>query len=420
MSEKSALDRATEFLKEVKKVDLDHFVPSMEQAFRWPSIPTGNIKLDYLIGEFGYCPGIPRGGITNVFGPEHSGKTSFCLHACASVIEQGGCVCYIDYENILDTRYAKKLGIPVEDKSKFALYQPQTLEQGVISLLVLLEQGVDLIVYDSVGAAIPKAVLEMTVEDIEAGKTGGIGLSARKWSEYLPRIQQMLKNSNSSLIAVSQTRSGINAGYGAEETTQGGKGWKFFSILRIELRPSTKIYKEGSMNILDGKKGREFIGNKVRVTVKKCKVAPTQNRYVHIDVLPNKGFDPVRSLVDFAKNLKIIKQSGSWFSYERTGGESVKWPGFEKMCLEIESNKEMKDEIFGRVVLKVVEMSNGKDGLGTVSIIQEDDGNSEQEVLEVDCDEDGEEIEELKSKKTPKKGKKLSKEDSLIEGLVKK
>lgn len=354
----SALERAVAELKSQKKVQLDHFVLVGQQAKVWPHVSTGNIKIDYVIGEFNYCPGFPRGGITNVYGPEHSGKTTLALHVCAEVIKNGGCVCYIDFENILDTRYAKKLGIPVDDKTKFTLYQPQTLEQGVICLLMMANQNVDVIVLDSVGAAIPKDIMEMSINDFDEGKTGGIGLSARKWSGYLPRIQQTLKDGNTSLIAISQMRSAINTGYGAEDTVQGGKAWKFYSILRLELKPVQKLYNEGVFNIIEGKAERKYYGTKVRVTVKKCKVAPSQGRTVSVECLPNRGFDPVKSLVDLAKNLKVITASGSWLTFIRNDGSEIRSNSLNKFISDISGDRQALIELRDRATAAIKSRTN--------------------------------------------------------------
>lgn len=349
----SPLGDATAALRGMKKLALDHFVRVGKQDKVWPHIPTGNIKIDYLIGELDYCPGIPRGGITNIYGPEHSGKTSFSLHVCAAAIAAGGCVCYIDFENILDTRYARKLGIPVDDESKFILCQPETLEQGVITMLYMAHNGVDLVVLDSIGAALPKETLDISVEDVQEGKTGRIGTRARKWSEYLPRIQQKLKEGNTAMIAVSQLRSGINVGYGNEDTVQGGRGWKFYSMLRLELKPTNKIYNDGVMNVMEGKKEKKYFGTKIQISVRKSKISPTQGRSTMVDCIPNYGFDPIRSLVDLAKNLKVIKMSGSWFSYKRDDGSDIKTGGFDKFYAMISDNREVLSEMYRRCLATI-------------------------------------------------------------------
>lgn len=401
---KTALNQAIDVLKSSKKIELDHFVPVGSQDYTHPSISTGNIKLDYLIGEVSFCPGVPRRGITNVYGPEHSGKTTFALQVCASAIKSGGCVCYIDFENILDTRYAKKLGIPVEDDSKFALYQPETLEQGVIALLTMVDNGVDVIVFDSLGAAIPKAALEMSMKDIEDGKTGGIGLSARKWSEYLPRIQQKLKDNNSALIAISQTRSGISQMFAASETVQGGKGWKFYSMLRLELVPIAKIYSNNVFDFVEGKSGKGFVGTNVRVTVKKCKVAPTQNRSVVVDCIPNRGFDPVRSVIDFGKSTGVISCVGSWF---KINFEESKHAGYENLYKYLKENSEAYDRLYNEVINKInTLLASGKNLDGDTAQAQsEDESGIIIDGLDIDEFDDPEE-DEIKEKTVKKKGKK--------------
>jgi recombination protein RecA len=332
----SALEKSRKILGTVGKGALNHFVPLDKRSLKdaWPHVSTGNIRFDYLIGgKFdakgqNACPGVPRRGITNVYGPEHCGKTSFCLHIAAEVCRQGGCVAYIDYEHVLDVRYAASLGVPVSDVDRFALFQPETLEQGVAAILAMASEGVDLIVLDSVGAAMPREVFDLSVEDITAGERPGqgIGLLARRWSELLPKIQHRLAQGQTALLAVSQTRSSINS---TQNAVQGGNGWKFFSMVRIELRNMGYIYDNQFYNALDRKKEKGKSGAKVKASIKKSKISPTYGWEVELELIPGRGFDPLRAAMTVAASHGIIEKRGSHYYWTRRDGTEIHGNGKE-------------------------------------------------------------------------------------------
>jgi recombination protein RecA len=338
------LAKVTSALKKFKGKALDHFVPLDEESLSqvWPHIPLGNIKLDYLIGGFRRCPGIPRQGITNIYGPEHSGKTSFALHACASACAMGGCVGYIDFEHVLDVRYAYRLGVPVQDPDRFVLYQPETLEQGVIAISLMAAQGVDLIVLDSVGAAVPMLHANQSDEAINKGESKGLGLQARKWSEFIPKFQQKLRKGNAALIAISQTRSNIG---GKGVTTQGGRSWKFYSLLRLELKFKGSLEATGVYNPLERQMTKAKIGSLVQAIVRKSKVSPTLGSQVTVDVVRGYGFDPLRASADLAKRYGIISVGGSWVTWNRRNGDPIKVQGWENFIRSVRPLSNVKEEL---------------------------------------------------------------------------
>jgi len=170
-----------------------------------PHISTGCIALDYLIGgkenEKGIrpCPGIPRGRFSLIYGQPGAGKTTIALQTCASICNDGGTAVYIDWENEVEPKYAQALGVPVTDRSKFLLFQPTTMEDGLTIMTKLSASGVDLIVMDSIGSAVPKEFFEK-----KEGEAPQIGLNARKWSNYLPKFKKVIKKYDTAVIAISQ------------------------------------------------------------------------------------------------------------------------------------------------------------------------------------------------------------------------
>lgn len=300
-----------------------------------PHIPTGAFIIDSLIGGEideslqNKCPGVPRGKIVNIYGHESSGKTTLALTTAAQICRLGGTCAYIDWEHAIVPRYAKSLGVPIEDPEKFLLFQPNTLEDGVKVIIGMARAGVDLVVIDSAGAAIPEKVFSQDLDNL--GEGGGAGLLARRWSELLPLVQKVISESNTAMIAIGQTRSNISfgGGFGAKSTNvQGGNAWKFFSAVRLSLRAVKRLVRKNFNSMTRKKEDMEF-GRIVRCKVDKCKISETQGYEREFYILNGKGIDNLRTLVDIACAYGIIIKAGARFVWEREDGEVIKGHGKE-------------------------------------------------------------------------------------------
>lgn len=309
-----------------------------------PHIPSGSIILDYLIGgrpnSFGVrpCPGIPRGKITNVYGTPGAGKTTMALMVAASVCEMGGTAAYIDWENEVDPSYAAALGVPISNKDQFILIQPVSLEEGFSWMTALSASGVDLIVIDSVGAAVP----EESIQKIGKGEMGRIGILAAKWAKFLPFLKTNIGRSGTAIIGISQLRTKIATGpasYGGPTTqAQGGKAWKFFSNIRLRLSVIGKE-KENIFNHLTGKPETMITGTKVKAKLEKCKVSDGAFHEQVLYLKSGEGYDDIRSVIEIAIAYNIVKKGGSWFTYVRPDGTEIKgqgMPGFRNKLLNAE------------------------------------------------------------------------------------
>ena len=262
-----------------------------DSKVRVESIPTGAINLDAAIG----VGGIPRGRVTEIYGPESSGKTTLCLHVVANAQKLGGVAAFIDAEHALDTEYAKKLGVDVEN---LLISQPDTGEQALEICEILVRSGaVDVIVIDSVAALVPKAEIEGDMGDSH------VGLQARLMSQALRKLTGAIARSKTSVIFINQLREKIGVMFGNPETTTGGKALKFYASVRLDIRRIGPV-----------KDKEEVVGSHVRVKVVKNKVAPPFKQ-AEFDIMYAEGISHTSLLVDIGSEAGIIDKAGAWYSY---------------------------------------------------------------------------------------------------------
>lgn len=340
------LDAAKKVLKtDSWKAQLDP--ESLQQSL--PHVPTGSMIIDYLIGGVPNlhgvqpCPGIPRKRITQLWGQEGAGKTTLALTAAAATIKAGGTVFYVDWENAIVPDYALTLGVPVMDESKFVLVQPSTLEEGVKLILIAAIGGADLIIIDSIGAAVPANIADRGVE--EAGEQARVGLSAKVWSEFLPDLRARILRSGSAVLGISQVRAKIGGmGMGPQSEPQGGYAWKFFSDVRIEIR-RIQQEKVKMVNALANKTEERVVGSIVKCKVVKCKLSDSQGREENFYIRQGEGIDDVRSTIEIAISYNIIRKSGGWFYYEEH-----KWQGQEQVRTFFKENALAMAELTKKVL----------------------------------------------------------------------
>ncbi len=292
-----------------------------ENRIRVESIPTGAINLDAAIG----IGGIPRGRITEIYGPESSGKTTLCLHIVANAQRAGGVAAFIDAEHALDIEYAKKLGVDVEN---LLVSQPDTGEQALEICEILVRSGaVDVVVVDSVAALVPKAEIEGDMGDSH------VGLQARLMSQALRKLTGAIARSRTSVIFINQLREKIGVMFGNPETTTGGKALKFYASLRLDIRRIGPV-----------KDKEEVIGSQVRVKVVKNKVAPPFKQ-AEFDIMYAEGISHTSLLVDIGSESGIIEKSGAWYSYN---GQRI-GQGRENAKLFLKDNLALQKEIEEKV-----------------------------------------------------------------------
>ena len=263
-----------------------------KEKVRVEAVPTGAINLDAAIG----VGGIPRGRVTEIYGPESSGKTTLCLHVVANAQKMGGVAAFIDAEHALDTEYARKLGVDVES---LLISQPDTGEQALEICEILVRSGaVDIVVIDSVAALVPKAEIEGDMGDSH------VGLQARLMSQALRKLTGAIARSKTIVIFINQLREKIGVMFGNPETTTGGKALKFYASLRLDIRRIGPV-----------KEKEDVVGSHVRVKVVKNKVAPPFKQ-AEFDIMYAEGISHTSLLVDIGAEANIIEKSGAWYSYK--------------------------------------------------------------------------------------------------------
>jgi recombination protein RecA len=257
-------------------------------------IPTGSLSLDLALG----IGGIPRGRITEIYGPESSGKTTICQHIVAEAQKRGGTAAYIDMEHALDPAYAAKCGVDVDN---LLVSQPDTGEQALEITETLVRSGaVELVVIDSVAALVPRSEIEGDMGDAQ------MGAMARLMSQALRKLSGAINQTKTAVIFTNQLRQKIGVMFGNPETTTGGNALKFYASVRLDVRRIQSI-----------KIGADIVGNRTRVRVVKNKVSPPF-RTAEFDIMYNEGISKVGDLIDLATSLGIVDKRGAFFSYNET------------------------------------------------------------------------------------------------------
>ena len=288
------------------------------------AIPTGALSLDYALG----IGGVPRGRVTEVYGPESSGKTTLCLHIIAEAQKMGGLAAFIDAEHALDVNYAKKLGV---DTANLLLSQPDFGEQALeITDTLVRSNALDIIVIDSVAALVPRSEIEGEMGDAT------MAVQARLMSQALRKLTGAISKSKTSVIFINQLRSKIGIMFGNPETTTGGNALKFYASLRMDIRRVAAI-----------KEGNEVVGNRTKVKIVKSKVAPPFKE-VEFDIMYNEGISKTGDLIDLAVEFGIVKKGGAWFTFEEE-----RFQGREQFKQKLNEMTELREKLFNDVKTKL-------------------------------------------------------------------
>jgi recombination protein RecA len=298
-------------------------------------IPTGSIALDMALG----VGGIPRGRMTEIFGPESSGKTTLCQHILAEAQHRGGTVAFIDVEHALDPGYARACGVNVDD---LLVSQPDTGEDALqITETLIRSGGVDCVVLDSVAALVPKAEIEGEIGD------SFVGIQARLMSQALRKLAGAVSRSNTALVFTNQLREKIGVMFGNPEVTPGGRALKFYATVRLDIRRIETI-----------KVGTDSVGNRVRVKVVKNKVAPPF-RVAEFDIMFGEGISREGGLLDVGVAMGIVGKTGAWFQF----GETRLGQGREAAKEFLKSNPDISAEVEKQIRGKMSEVSLPVEGI---------------------------------------------------------
>jgi recombination protein RecA len=299
------------------------------------SIPTGSIALDLALG----VGGIPRGRISEIFGPESSGKTTVCQHVIAEAQRMGGIAAFIDVEHALDPAYAHACGVNVDE---LLVSQPDTGEQALeITETLIRSGGVDIVVVDSVAALVPRAEIEGEMGD------SFVGIQARLMSQALRKLTGAVSRSNTALVFTNQLREKIGVMFGNPETTPGGRALKFYASVRLDIRRVETI-----------KSGTESVGNRVRVKVVKNKVSPPF-RVAEFDVMYGEGISKEGGLLDVGVAMDVVTKTGAWFTF----GDTRLGQGREASKEFLRGSTDVAAEIDRRIRAKMSEVALPIEGI---------------------------------------------------------
>ena len=282
-----------------------------------PSISTGSIGLDIALG----IGGIPKGRVTEIYGPESSGKTTLTLQIIAQCQKEGGTCAFIDAEHALDPQYAEKLGVNVDE---LLLSQPDTGEQALeVADMLVKSKSVDLVIIDSVAALVPRAEIEGEMGDHH------VGLQARLMSQALRKITGNIQRSGATVVFINQIRMKIGVMFGSPETTTGGNALKFYSSVRLDIRRIGAV-----------KEGDEVIGNETRVKVVKNKVSPPFKQ-AEFQIMYGLGINQEGEILDYGNKLGLVDKSGAFYKLD---GETI-GQGITKASLFLKENAKVKNKL---------------------------------------------------------------------------
>src|ERR1700726_3382742 len=317
-----------------------------QKAVEIETVSTGSLGLDIALG----VGGLPRGRVVEIYGPESSGKTTLTLHVIAEAQKKGGVCAFVDAEHALDSVYARKLGVNLED---LLISQPDTGEQALEITDTLVRSGaIDVLVIDSVAALTPRAEIEGEMGESQPG------LQARLMSQALRKLTASISRSNTMVIFINQIRMKIGVMYGSPETTTGGNALKFYASVRLDIR------KIGTVKMRD-----EIVGNNVRVKVVKNKVAPPF-REVEFDIMYGEGISKMGEIIDLGVKAGVVEKSGAWFSYDsqRIG------QGRENAKVFLKANPD--------IATKIEAMVRQNSGLIAEKILAGEEGDKDDEAAE--------------------------------------
>ena len=336
-------------------------------------ISTGSLGLDLALG----VGGIPRGRITEIYGPESSGKTTICLHVVAEAQKKGGTAAFIDMEHALDPVYARKLGV---DINELLVSQPDTGEQALEICETLVRSGaVDVVIVDSVAALVPRAEIEGSMGD------ASMGMQARLISQAMRKLSGIINQTKTAVIFTNQLRQKIGIMFGNPETTTGGLAMKFYASVRMDVRRVTSI-----------KKNNEIVGGHTRVRIVKNKVAPPF-AVAEFDLMHDQGINKTAEILDMAAELEIVKKRGAFYSYQ----DLKLGQGRDKSIDFLDANPELSDEI----EQKIREFAQDAETPILQFNTEEEDDDDDEEgfkapgngpiILDLDDDDDDEDDEDL-------------------------
>lgn len=307
-------------------------------------IPTGSLAIDLALG----IGGLPRGRITEIYGPESSGKTTLCLSVIAEAQRLGGLCAFIDMEHALDPLYADKIGVDIDN---LYISQPDTGEQALDIIEALIRSGaMDIVVLDSVAALVPRAEIE--------GEMGAshVGLQARLMSQALRKIAGAIQQTNTAMVFTNQLREKVGVMFGNPETTTGGRALKFYSSIRIDIRRVQSI-----------KQGQDIVGNRTRVKITKNKVAPPF-RQAEFDIMYGEGFSKAGDIIDLGVELGVVEKRGAFYRYN----DGLIGQGRENAKVYLNENTELMYEL-EMLIREAAQMMSPSQNL-TSSNSDDDDG----------------------------------------------